>query len=324
MEAIVRLRRSHSLAAWGTNGGLIVGIAALCIFLSAKSDVFFTWDNGLNIGRAAAYTGIAAAITTLVLIGGGLDLSIGAVMALVSVVAARLLANGQPYVIVIIACVLVGVGVGIVNGGIVTFVGVNPFITTIGSQFVVRGIAYALAVVQGGELIITNKTFLAVGQKSILGIPYSIWLLAIMLLLVGWILSRSRFGRHVYAIGGNAPAARLAGIPVSLRRMQIYVLSGIGSAIAGIVLAAYTGAGVAYGANGVELTVIAAVILGGTSLTGGRGTAFGTFLGILLLGIINNGLVLLGLGNQWQLILTGAILLLAVVIDEGRTKLSSR
>jgi ribose/xylose/arabinose/galactoside ABC-type transport system permease subunit len=145
-----------------------------------------------------------------------------------------------------------------------------------------------------------------------------------ILLLVGWTLGRTKFGRHVYAIGGSAPAARLAGIPVSLRRMQIYVLSGIGSALAGVVLAAYTGAGVAYGATGVELTVIAAVILGGTSLMGGRGTAFGTFLGILLLGIVNNGLLLLGLGNEWQLMLTGSILLLAVVIDEGRTKLNAR
>jgi ribose/xylose/arabinose/galactoside ABC-type transport system permease subunit len=324
VAAVSRLIRSQSLAAWGTNVGLIIGIAVLCIFLSTKSGVFFSWDNGLNIGRASAYTGIAAAITTLVLIGGGLDLSIGAVMALVSVIAARLLANGQPYLVVILACLGVGIVVGLVNGGIVTFVGVNPFITTIGTQFVVRGLAYSLALVQGGELIITNKTFLAVGQKSVLGVPYSIWLLFAMLLLVGWVLGKTKFGRHVYAIGGSAPAARLAGIPVSLRRMQIYVLSGLGSAIAGIVLAAYTGAGVAYGATGVELTVIAAVILGGTSLMGGRGTAFGTFLGILLLGIVNNGLVLLGLGNEWQLMLTGSILLLAVVIDEGRTKLSTR
>jgi ribose/xylose/arabinose/galactoside ABC-type transport system permease subunit len=324
VAAVSRLIRSQSLAAWGTNVGLIIGISVLCIFLSTKSGVFFSWDNGLNIGRASAYTGIAAAITTLVLIGGGLDLSIGAVMALVSVIAARLLANGQPYLVVILACLGVGIVVGLVNGGIVTFVGVNPFITTIGTQFVVRGLAYSLALVQGGELIITNKTFLAVGQKSVLGVPYSIWLLFAMLLLVGWVLGKTKFGRHVYAIGGSAPAARLAGIPVSLRRMQIYVLSGLGSAIAGIVLAAYTGAGVAYGATGVELTVIAAVILGGTSLMGGRGTAFGTFLGILLLGIVNNGLVLLGLGNEWQLMLTGSILLLAVVIDEGRTKLSTR
>ena len=116
----------------------------------------------------------------------------------------------------------------------------------------------------------------------------------------------------------------IAGIPLERRRMQTYVLSGVGSAVAGIVLASYTGAGIAYAASGVELTVIASVILGGTALMGGRGTIFGTFLGILILGIINNGLVLLGLGNQWQLMVTGGILLLAVVVDEVRAKLAAR
>jgi ribose/xylose/arabinose/galactoside ABC-type transport system permease subunit len=137
-------------------------------------------------------------------------------------------------------------------------------------------------------------------------------------------MSKTRFGRHVYAIGGSAPAARLAGVPLNLRRMQVYVLSGIGAAFAGIVLASYTGAGIAYAATGVELTVIGAVILGGTSLMGGRGTIFGTFLGIVVLGIIANGIVLLGLGNHWQLIVTGSVLLLAVVVDEARVKLAAR
>jgi len=304
--------------------GLVGSLIALCVLFAVLSDVFLQWNNALNIGRASAYTGIAAAITTLVLIGGGLDLSIGAVMALTSVVAARLLSSGQPLWLVLLACVLVGGLVGVVNGGLVTFVGLNPLIVTIGTQFVVRGIAFALTVVQGGELLITDSDFLYIGQESLLGLPVSLWLLLASLAGVGWVLSRTRFGRHVYAIGGNAQAARLAGIPLSLRRMQIYVLSGVGSAVAGIVLASYTGAGIAYAASGVELTVIGAVILGGTALLGGKGTVFGTFLGIAILGVINNGIVLLGLGNHWQLISTGSILILAIVIDEVRAKLGAR
>jgi ribose/xylose/arabinose/galactoside ABC-type transport system permease subunit len=296
------LLSSPALAGWANNIGLIISLVALIVLFSSLSDVFFQWNNALNIGRASAYTGIAAAITTLVLVSGALDLSIGAVMALVGVVAARLLSDGHSLVFVLVACLAVGAVIGLVNGVIVTFVGVNPFIVTIGTQFVARGLAYAFSVVQGGELVITRKHFLFIGQKDVLGVPFSVWLLVVSLVVVAWVMSRTKFGRHLYAIGGSAPASRLAGI----------------------VLASYTGAGIAYAATGVELTVIASVILGGTALMGGRGTIFGTFLGILILGIINNGLVLLGLGNQWQLMVTGGILLLAVVVDEVRAKLAAR
>ena len=304
--------------------GLVVSLIALCILFTVLSDFFFAWDNALNIGRASAYTGVAAAITTLVLVGGALDLSIAAVMALTSVVAARLLAEGLPLWLTIVCCLGVGAAVGIVNGGIVTYIGINPLIVTIGTQFIVRGIAYALTVVEGGELLITDRNFLYIGQESVLGLPVSVWLLLATLLIVGWVMSRTTFGRHVYALGGNPQAARLAGVPVNRRKMAIYILSGTGAAFSGIVLGSYTGAGIAYAAMGAELTVIGAVILGGTSLLGGYGSVFGTFLGIAILGVINNGIVLLGLGNHWQLIVTGSILLLAVAIDEIRAARKTR
>jgi ribose transport system permease protein len=245
-------------------------------------------------------------------------------MALVGVIAARMLAAGQPLWLTLLACLGVGAGVGIVNGAVVTFVGVNAFIVTIATQFIVRGFAYSLSVVQGGELLITDKGFRYIGQEELLAVPVSIWALAASLLLVHWVLNRTRFGRHVYALGGSPQAARLAGVPVRLRRMQIYILSGVGSACGGIVLASYTGSGVAYAATGVELTVIGAVILGGTSLLGGRGTVFGTFLGIAILGVVNNGIILVGLKNHWQLISSGVVLLLAVMIDEVRAKRKTR
>jgi ribose transport system permease protein len=306
------------------NLGLVVSLGGLCLLFSLLSEFFFTGNNGLNIGRASAYTGVAAAVTTLVLVGGALDLSIGAVMALVGVSAARLLALGIPLGWVIVVCLGVGAVVGVVNGTLVTLVGINPFIVTIGTQFVTRGIAYALTVVQGGELVITHKSFLYLGQGKLGGIPFSVWLLVGTLLLVHWVLRYTRFGRHVYAVGGNEAAARLAGVPVVRRRMEIYVLSGIGSAFGGVILGAYTGAGIAYSAQGVELTVIGAVILGGTALMGGRGSLFGTVLGIAILGVVNNGIVLLGLSQYWQLIVSGLVLLTAVVIDEVRVKRSAR
>jgi ribose/xylose/arabinose/galactoside ABC-type transport system permease subunit len=306
------------------NIGLIISLIGLCALFSAESQYFFTTDNGLNIGRAIAFTGIAAAVTTLVLVGGGLDLSIGSVMALVGVVAARLLSSSTPLWLTLLACLGVGIASGLVNGVIVTYVGVNPFIVTIGTQFVFRGLAYALSLVSGGELSITDKGFLYIGQRKLWGIPFSIYLLVGTLLVVHWVLQRTRFGRHVYAIGGNESAARLAGVPVSLRRMQIYVLSGVGSAFGGVVLASYTGGGVAYTAEDVPLRVIGAVILGGTALMGGRGTIFGTVLGIAILGVVANGITLVGLENYWQLIVSGSVLLLAVVIDEVRAKRRAR
>lgn len=324
-NAVARARLNPDrLGQFANSIGLVLSLVVLCGVFAGLSEFFFAWDNALNIGKASAYTGIAAAITTLVLVGGALDLSIGAVMALVSVVAARLLSNGLPMWLVIVCCLGVGAAVGVVNGGIVTYIGINPLIVTIGTQFVVRGIAYALVVVEGGELVITNKDFLYIGQSKALGVPFSIWLLVATLLAVSWVMSRTRFGRHVYALGGNPQAARLAGVPVNRRRLAIYVISGVGAAFAGIVLGSYTGAGIAYSAQGVELTVIGAVILGGTSLMGGYGSVFGTFLGIAILGVINNGIVLLGLGNHWQLIVTGGILLLAVAIDEVRAKRKAR
>src|SRR4051794_32563220 len=186
-----------------TNLGLVLSLIGLCALFTVESQYFLTTNNGLNIGRAAAYTGIAAAVTTLVLIGGGLDLSIGAVMALVGVVAARMLAAGQPLWLTLVASLGVGAAVGVVNGSVVTFVGVNPFIVTIATQFIVRGLAYSLSVVQGGELLITDRGFRYIGQRDLFGIPVSIWLLVATLVIVHWVLKRTKFGRHVYALGGN-------------------------------------------------------------------------------------------------------------------------
>ncbi len=307
-----------------TNIGLLLSIVALSFVLSTVSPYFFQWDNGLNIGRAAAYGGIAAAVTTLALIGGAIDLSIGAVMALVSVVAARALTAGVPVSVVILICLAVGVACGALNGGLVTFVGINALVVTIGTQFVIRGIAWLLSRAQGAELLITDKDFLYAGQEMFLGLPVSIWLLFLSLAAVWWVLNRTVFGRHCQAIGGNPVSARLVGIPLARRRMQLYILSGLGSACAGIVMASYSGAGIAYAATGIELTVIGAVVLGGTHLLGGRGSVFGTFLGITLLGVIQNGIILLGLDTAWQMICSGTALLAAVVIDEVRAKLRAR
>ena len=304
--------------------GLFGALIATCVVLSILSPYFFQVQNWLNIGRAASYTGITAAITTAVIIGGGLDLSIAAVMAFSGCVGAQLLAMGVPWPIAAGAGLASGAVVGAINGFIITYVGVNALIVTIGTQFVVRGAAYL--VVNSQELVITNGHYLYIGQGSLFGVPFPAILMIFVFILVGWLLHFTKFGKHVYAIGGSPGGgmARLAGIPVNRRRMQTYVLSGTIAALSGVVLAGFSGTGLAVAATGQELPIIASVILGGTALLGGRGSVVGTLIGVTLLAAISNGLTLLNVSNIWQSIVQGIALLLAVTVDEVRQKRRAR
>jgi ribose transport system permease protein len=308
--------------------GLVVSVAAVVVLFSQLNQYFLTVDNTLNITQQVAYWGIASAAQTLVLVGGALDLSVGAVMAFVGVMAGRMLEAGVPWELALLTSLAAGVVFGALNGVLYAVVGINPLIVTIGTQFVIRGLAYWLA--EGRDILISSKQFNYLGNGRIHGVPFfhSVPVAALAMigafLLFYLIMRMSRFGRHAYAIGGSAESARLVGIPVTRRRFQIMVMSGVFAAAAGVVLAGYTSSGLAYSAQGIELQVIAAVVLGGAALMGGRGTAFGTLLGVILIGIVNNGIVLVGLATYWQQIVTGAILLMAVVSDEVRAKLRAR
>lgn len=298
--------------------GLLGAFALTCLVFSVLSPYFLQASNGFNIASANAYLGITAAIATLLLIGGGLDISIAAVMAFSSVLAAQLLAAGVPWYLAIAGCLLSGAAIGAFNGVLITYVGINALIVTIGTQFVVRGLAFVVAA--GQELPISDAHFKFMGQGLLFGVPFSGILTVLVFLYVGWVLNYTRFGKHVFAIGGspNGSMARLSGIRVERCRMQMYVMSGTLAALSGVVLAGYTSSGIAYAAAGIELTIIAAVILGGTALGGGAGTVAGTFIGVALLGVIANGMVLLSIASYYQFIFQGCALLIAVVADEVR------
>jgi ribose transport system permease protein len=210
--------------------------------------------------------------------------------------------------------------VGLLNGVVVTYVGINPLIVTIATQFLVRGVAYII--VSGRELAITDSHVLFIGQGDVFGLPFPALLMLAIFGLVAWWMNFTAFGKHVFAIGGspNGLMAKLAGIAVERRRMQLYILSAVFASVSGLVLGGFTAAGLAYAASGIELTVISAVILGGTALIGGRGSVGGTLMGVFLLGIIANGMTLLSVPSYWQFVVQGAILLAAVVIDELRLK----
>lgn len=303
--------------------GLLLAIILVGALFSLTGPYFLTPTNIANIGRATGHTGIVAAITTLVLVAGALDLSIAAMMSLAGVTTAVLLRNfGVDWPVALAGGLSAGVIGGLANGLIVTRSGINPLITTIATQFLMRGIAFLFTAGYPSPLRQPVISWFGVG--SIAGVPVPAILMLLAFVIVGFVLNKTRFGIQVQAIGGSpgGSMARLAGVPVTRRKLQIYVLSGLFAAIGGIVLLGFTSTGDPNAAFGQELPIIAAVIMGGTTLGGGRGSVFGTLLGVILLAMIFNGLTLYGLTSDWQYVVQGVALLTAVIVDEYRTKRS--
>lgn len=300
--------------------GLLIAIIGVGIVFAGTSPYFLLGQNLANMSRAIGYTGIVAAITTLVLISGALDLSIAAMMSLVGVVTAWLLQAGVPWQGAVLGGVLVGSAGGAVNGLIVIRTGINPLIATIATQFVMRGFAFLISA--GFPILIRDATVSYLGIGSIGPVPVPAVLMVLAFIVVGYLLNYTKFGIHAYAIGGSPGGgmARLAGVPVARRKLQIYISSGLFSAIGGIILLGYISTGDPNAAFGQELPIIAAVIMGGTSLGGGRGSVFGTLLGVILLGEIYNGLTLNNIRSEWQYVIQGVALLFAVFIDEYRSR----
>lgn len=302
---------------------LLVALMLIVAVFSTASPYFFDVRNGMNIGRAISIIGIASAFTTLLMIAGGLDLSIGAVMNAAGVVAAMVLSQTNFGVGgAILAAVAVGALVGWINGMFIAKLGINPLIMTIAMQFVVRGLTLGLAA--SASKVIVDPTFLAIGQSYFDLGPVSVpaplvWMLLAMLVL--WFVLRfTLFGKYVYAVGGRASACRRAGINVNAITIQLYMLSAIGAALAGVVLAAIQGAGIPYGA-GSELSVISAVILGGVSLAGGVGLMEGTLIAVLLVGVLKNGMTLMGISSVFQMVAEGLVLVGAVTLDRLKRRL---
>lgn len=296
---------------------LLVYITMLVIFASI-SPYFFTVRNLLNTGNNVAYIGLMAATQTLLIIGGCLDLSVAAIAGFTGVVLSILVKNGVNIWLGVAIVLLVGCIVGFANGLIVTKLRINPLIATLGMLYMVEGLALVLTGGLSQPLSAPGFSFL--GSGRILGIPVPLLTMLTEFLILGWILGQTRFGRFVYAVGGNASASRLVGIPVHSVLIRLYVLSGLSGALSGVLLASMLGASAPTTASGALLTVIAAVIFGGTSLSGGRGTVWGTLLAVLILGTLNNGLVLLNVSSFWQTFIQGVILLLAVWFDQLRSR----
>ncbi len=300
----------------GVNPGLLIALVGLFVALSILSPYFFAWANLLNIGKAGSIVGIAAVGETIVIISGGFDLSIGSVMAAAAMFSAWGVSAGIPLPIAFAGSLGIGLVVGAVNGTIISKARINPLITTLATLSIVRGISYVLS--GGKDIVLTDPTWLWLGSGSVMGIPVIVIVLVATFVVFGAIMPRSLFGRYAYAIGSSARASRLAGVPVDRWRLAFYATCGVLAALSGLVTAGRVGYAQPSANAGIELDVITAVILGGTALTGGRGTLAGTLVGLLLVGVINNGLTLAGVPAFWQLIVKGVLLLAAVIYDERR------
>jgi ribose transport system permease protein len=298
---------------------LIVVLIALGVFFSIRSEFFLNYDNFVNILTAAAVTGIIAAPATMLLIAGQFDLSVGSAAAFCGAVLASLALHNDIYFSVLIA-VLAGIGIGMANGFMVTVIGINALITTLGTLAVFRGLTQVLT--DGQTMSIERFGGLGT-SRPLFDIPLPVFIFA-GVALAFWFLSRyTVFGRSMYAIGANPTAARLNGIRSKRVIFVGFVLSGLCVAIGGLILASQLGAASPQAATGLELSVVTAVILGGASLAGGRGSIVGTMLGLLIIGTLNNGLVLLNVSSFWQTVAQGGLLIAAVSFDQLRIRLTT-
>ena len=295
---------------------LIIAIVVMCAIFTILSPVFLSLKNFINIGSYTSIMGVMATGLTLAMFLGGLDISQYSVAAFSGLFTAVLLQHEIPVGIVIPAVVAIGFAMGAVNSFIITKMKVNPIITTLGTSLIFRGAAFIMT--KGRYLPIDHRVVNFIGRGRILMIPNVIWIMLITYAVFFYVLKYTVFGRNIYSVGGNASASYLSGINVNRVRFFAFAISGMMGAVAGFIMSAQMGAGLPTAGQGSELDVIVAVILGGVSLTGGKGKILGTLLGVLILGILANGMTLLSVQAYYQMLIRGLVLVVAVYLDTLR------
>jgi ribose transport system permease protein len=294
----------------------------LLLVFSTLTPFFMTLRNMLAISSNVAFIGLMAAAGTPLIIAGGLDLSVAAVAGLTGVVIAVLHGLGVPVWIAVGFAVLLATGIGLANGILATGLKLNPLIVTLATMSIVSGAALILTGGLTKPLLIPGFNW--VGAGRVFGVPVPAVLMLATYIVLAVLLRGTRFGRYVYAVGGSEETSRIVGLPVKPVQVSLYVISAISGAVAGTMLAAMLGAAAPNAASPHLLTVIAAIILGGTSLQGGRGSVWGTLVAVLILGTLNNGLTLLDVSSFWQEVTRGIVLLLAVGVDQVRQRIQER
>jgi len=297
------------------DAGVFGGIGVLVVVFSIASPYFLSVSNLLNVGRQVTVLAIAAFAMTFIIISGEIDLSIGPVTSLVGILAAATMASGGSAVAAVFVALGTGVLFSTVTGSFVAFGRVPSFIASLGAFSIARGIAYAIT--NGRAVAILDVRYLyTFGGASPLGIPVTIWFVVLAFIVLHVILSRSNFGAEVYAVGGNPEAARYSGLSVPLTKLKVFLLDGLLIGLAGTLLSARLGTGFVDGARFLELDAIAATVLGGTSFSGGQGALWRTLAGVLLIGLLNNGLSLMSVNTYYQISVKGLIIIAAVLSDQ--------
>ena len=310
---------SLSIGATLKKMGPLLGLIVLSIFLSIATPNFLTSSNLFSVLRQVSYSGLLAFGMTFVILIGGIDLSVGAILALVGIITASLIQAGVDPILASLIGVLLGALCGAFNGLLISVGKIAPFIATLATMILFRGIAQEYS--QSKPISINATGFFdAIGSGYLLDfIPIPVLLMLVVYFVLWFVLQKTRFGRYVYALGGSEDVALISGLKVKRLKLWVYTLSGVMSAIAALVVtsrlsSASPNAGAMY-----ELDAIAAVVLGGTSLSGGRGWIFGTLIGVILLGVLSNGLNLLNVSANYQLIIKGLVILFAVLMDRKNT-----
>ncbi len=304
--------------------GALLGLLILVIFLSVTSDVFLTVDNLSNVVRQATVNSLLALGLLLAILTAGIDLSVGSILAVAMSSLALMAIKWQmnPYLAIFIS-LLIGVGVGLVNGLLLTKLHLpHPFISTLGTMNVARGLAL---IITGASPIsgfdrAGSPQVLFLGAGSLGPVPVALLVIVVVYVLFHILLTNTSLGRHIYAVGGNTAAARLSGINVDKTLITVYTISGLMAGLAALMLAGRTNSGFPTAGSGYELDAIAAVIIGGASFSGGSGSVGGTAIGVLLIAVLRNGLVLLNVPTEWQIVAIGLVIIGAVYVDVLRQR----
>ncbi|MCI9009030.1 MAG: ribose ABC transporter permease [Lachnospiraceae bacterium] len=308
------------------NIGIIIALLLMCVFLvifPTTRTTFLTPKNVFNILRQNASNLFLATGMTMVIILGGIELSVGSVIALSGCVAAGCVVNlGLPEIVGFAAAIGVGALVGMFNGFVICKTNIPPFIVTLASMNIAKGIA--LVYTQGAPIRCMTDAFKFPGAGYIGPVPTPVVLMIAIFIIAVLIVNRTQLGRHIYAVGGNAQAAQFSGINVQKVKFIVYTYTGIMSGIAGIIVASRLYSGQPTAGDGAEMDAIAAVVVGGTSMSGGSGRLGGTLIGVLIIGVLNNGLNLMGVDSNWQYIVKGVVILLAVYVDFIRNRKAGR
>ena len=294
--------------------GTLIGLIALSVVLWALTPHFLTVSNLLNVAEQTSINAIVAVGMTFVILSGGIDLSVGSIVALSGVMLGTILQGNQtPLVTPLLGALLVGMGCGLTNGALISWGRLPPFIVTLGMMSIARGAA--LVFTEGRPVSGFEPAFRSIATARIAFIPAPVVIMIAVYLMAHLVLTRTTFGRYVYAIGGNEEATRLAGVRVRFHKMMIYGMSGLTSAVAAVILTARLNSAQPIAGMMYELDAIAATVIGGTSLMGGEGTLVGTLIGALIMGVLRNGLNLLGVSSFLQQIVIGAVIVGAVLVD---------